>query len=86
MGGYECGNYENRNTTCFPSYYDNGLIYDKKTNKCINNTCLNKDRDGNDGNNNDGNNNPVEIENSKVGKNLFISVSPLLIILYIILC
>ena len=53
-GGYECGSDGRWTTTCIPSYCDNGLIYDKKNNKCIKDICLNKGGGGNGGNNNDG--------------------------------
>ena len=79
-GGYECGSDGKWNKTCIPSYCDNGYIYDKKTNKCIEDICLKKE-DNNNGK-----------QNSKEGTALFISsmvffgLFLISLITYIILC
>ena len=39
-GGYECGENGKWSKKCVPSYCDEGYIYDKKTNKCIQDICL----------------------------------------------
>ena len=48
-GGYECGSDGKWSKTCIPSYCDNGYIYDKKTNKCIEDICLKKNENSKEG-------------------------------------
>ena len=80
-GGYVCNSSGQWNTTCEPSYCDNGYIYDKKTNKCIENICQKKDQYV-----------PDDKENSKEGKACFIAsmvffgLSLITLIIYIICC
>ena len=80
-GGYVCNSSGQWNTTCKPSYCDNGYIYDKKTNKCIENICQKKDQYV-----------PDDKENSKEGIACFIAsmvffgLSLITLITYIICC
>ena len=81
-GGYECGNDGYWKKTCVPSYCDNGYVYDKKTNKCIEDICLTKEKNNDDENN----------ANYKKGKSIFIAsmvffgLALIFFIVYLIAC
>ena len=79
-GGYECGSDGKWNKTCVPSYCDNGYIYDKKANKCIEDICLEKDE------NKDGQQNSNEGTALFISSMVFFGLFIISLISYIILC
>ena len=80
-GGYECGNDGKWSKTCVPSYCDNGYIYDKKTNKCIEDICL-KIEENNDSKSKE---NSKEATATFIASMVFFGLFVIALILYIIL-